>query len=196
MCDQVALEGIDLLAKRRAGVRHRTLDRISAVTRRLESLEPDDLRRRERDAARDRVLELTHVAGPRLLFEVPDELGRELDHVAQPVTLAVLARELAREQRDVPLPLAQWWDDQIDHVEPIVEVLAEPSGLDLLREIAMRRRDHAYIDLLDLRRTEWLDLAFLEHAQELGLQRQRELADFVDEQRAAVGLHEVALVRR
>ena len=40
--------------------------------------------------------------------------------------------------------------------------------------------------------TDALHLRALEHAQELGLQRQRQLADLVEEQRAAVGRLEVA----
>src|SRR5690242_2879856 len=50
-CDQVALERLDLLAKRRARVRRRRFDRVSTVARSIQRLEPHDLRRRERDAA-------------------------------------------------------------------------------------------------------------------------------------------------
>ncbi len=52
--------------------------------------------------------------------------------------------------------------------------------------------DDAHVHLLDPRRSQRLHLAFLEDAQQLGLHRQRQLADLVEQQRAAVGLGEVA----
>ena len=42
---------------------------------------------------------------------------------------------------------------------------------------------------------EAFDFAFLQHAQQLGLQRQRHLGDFVEQQRAALRLLELAGVR-
>src|SRR5262249_55642712 len=154
---------------------------VGALERSVQRLEPDELGRRERDAACDRVLELPHVAWPWLVLEVLDELGRELDDVPKPVTLAVLACELACEERNIAVALAERRHDQLDHVEPVVEVLAEAPRLDLRGEIAMGRRDDAPVDLLDLRRAERLDLALLQDAQQLGLQRERQLTDLVDE---------------
>jgi hypothetical protein len=100
-----------------------------------------------------------------------DELGRELDDVAKPVALAVLARELARERRDVCLAFAQRGHDELDYIEPIVEVLAELPRLDCRGEIAVGRCDDAHIDLLHLRRADRLDLALLQDTQQLGLER-------------------------
>ena len=59
----------------------------------------------------------------------------------------------------------------------------------------MRRRDHAHVDRDRLRRADRPHLALLQHAQELDLQRHRHVADLVQEQRAAVGRLEQALVR-
>ena len=80
-------------------------------------------------------------------------------------------------------------------VEPVVEVLAELARRLLRVEVAMRRRDHAHVDRNRLRRAHRPHLAFLQHAQQLHLQRQRHVADLVEEQRAAVGRLEQALVR-
>jgi len=121
-------------AERRPCIRQRTVTRVAAVVRHVQCFEPDDPRRRKCDATGDRVLELTHVAGPWLSLEMFDELGRELDDVAKPVALAVLARELARERRDVRLAFAQRWHDELDHVEPVV--------LELVRELG-RQQLHA-----------------------------------------------------
>jgi hypothetical protein len=49
------------------------------------------------------------------------------------------------------------------------------------------RRDDADVDVRALVRADPLDDAVLEHAQELRLERQRRVADLVEEERAAVG---------
>ena len=56
----------------------------------------------------------------------------------------------------------------------------------------MGGRDHAHVDGRGLRRAEPPDLAALQRAQELHLERGRHLGDLVQEQRAAVGLLEQA----
>ncbi|HKY35525.1 MAG TPA: hypothetical protein VJN18_06290 [Polyangiaceae bacterium] len=59
--------------------------------------------------------------------------------------------------------------------------------LDERRQISVGGRDHARIDALGLDAADAPHLAFLEDPQQLGLQLETELADFVEEQRAAVG---------
>ena len=56
----------------------------------------------------------------------------------------------------------------------------------------MRARDDADVDLDDPTRADGLDLALLERAQQLRLDRHRQLADLVEHERAAVGLREEA----
>ena len=79
-----------------------------------------------------------------------------------------------------------------NHGEAEVQVLAEMPLLDFLLEVLVGRRDHADVDLDRPRRAEALDLAFLQHAQHLGLRLGAHVADFVEEDRAAVGLLELA----
>ena len=85
--------------------------------------------------------------------------------------------------------LAQRRHDERDAVQPEVEVL-RGSGpcVDLGLEVAVGRGDDAHVDRVGVR----LDptrahLALLEHAQELRLDRERQLADLVEEHGAAVG---------
>src|SRR4051794_2430613 len=80
--------------------------------------------------------------------------------------------------------------------EPVVQVFAEPAAVDLDAEIAVGRGDHAQIDLDDLGPTDATDLLALEHAEQLGLHRERELADLVEKHRAAVRALERSGVRR
>ena len=57
----------------------------------------------------------------------------------------------------------------------------------MLLEVAVGRRDDADVDLDRLAAADALELALLQHAQQLDLHLQRQVADLVEEQRAAVG---------
>ena len=89
--------------------------------------------------------------------------------------------------------LAQRRHAHLDDREPVVEVLAEAARVHLRREIAVGGGDDAHVDLRCVR---WPPTRRIsrscERAQELGLQLERELADLVEEQRAAVGALEGA----
>src|SRR6185295_7119753 len=74
----------------------------------------------------------------------------------------------------------------------IQQIEAEAAGLDLLRQPAVGRRDDADVDPPRRGLADAPELAFLEHAQQLGLRPRRQLADFVEEQRSAVGFLEDA----
>src|SRR4029079_12299142 len=74
-----------------------------------------------------------------------------------------------------------------EHVEPVVQLLAELAVLDPLLEVEDGRADQPDIDLDGLRPPDALELALLQRAQELDLDLDRQVADLVEEQRAAVG---------
>jgi hypothetical protein len=78
-------------------------------------------------------------------------------------------------------------------VQAEVQVLAELALLDLAAQILPGRRDHPQVDLLGLGAADPAQLALLEHPQELGLEIERQLAEFVEEHRAARGQLEGAL---
>ena len=60
------------------------------------------------------------------------------------------------------------------------------------KEVAVRRGDEADVDLDRLRTADPLELLLLQDAQQLRLELERDLADLVEEQRAAVGHLEAA----
>ena len=97
------------------------------------------------------------------------------------------------EQPEVPGALAKRRELQDRDREPVEEVFAEPAGGDLLGQRAVRRGDDAHVDLDRLGGADADDLAFLEHAQQLHLRGAGQLAELVEEERAAVGGLEVAL---
>jgi hypothetical protein len=103
-------------------------------------------------------------------------------------------RKWLASRRHVLLALAHRRQLDVDHAQAEVQVLAEVALVDLLAQVAVGRRQHPHVDLDRLVAADPLDLALLEDAQQLGLQRDVELADLVEEDRAAVGLLEAAEV--
>ena len=96
------------------------------------------------------------------------------------------------QQRDVLRMFAQRRDAHDDHSDAVVKVFAEIALPDLLAQVLVRGGDDAYVDLDVLVAAYAADPVFLKRPQHLGLRRQRHVADLVHEQRAAVGLFELA----
>ena len=103
-----------------------------------------------------------------------------------------LGEEMARQQRNVLAPLAQARQPQADHVEPVVEVLAEGALAHARLEVLVRGGDHAHVGLQRLVAADAVEVAVGEHAQQARLQVGRHVADLVEEERAALGLLEPA----
>jgi len=68
-------------------------------------------------------------------------------------------------------------------MQTIVEILAKRALLDHRQQIAVRRRHQADVGAQRARGAEALEGVLLQHAQELGLQLEGEVADFIEEQR-------------
>ena len=90
------------------------------------------------------------------------------------------------EQRRVAGALTERREADRDDVESVEEILAERALRDQLLQIAVRRCDEADVDAHRLDPADALELALLERAKELHLHLDGDLADLVEEQRAAV----------
>src|SRR5690606_31087979 len=90
-------------------------------------------------------------------------------------------------QHDVVATFAQRRQLQLDHVEAVVEVLAEQALVRQCLEVPVGGGHQPHIDLLRLDRADAADLAFLQYPQQPGLGLQGQLADLVEEQGTAVG---------
>ena len=101
-------------------------------------------------------------------------------------------QEVLGQRQDVLGAVAQRRQVDVDDVQPVEQVLAEAAVRQALFQILVGGGDDAHVDLLAARRPQRPDLALLQDAQQLGLQRGRQLADLVEEQGAAVGLDEQA----
>ncbi len=80
----------------------------------------------------------------------------------------------------------------VDDVEAEIEIFAEIAGARLGFEVAVGGRDQADIDLDRLRAADAIDLAFLNRAQQFRLEARMHLADFVEQQGAAMRFLEFA----
>src|SRR5262249_26057000 len=106
------------------------------------------------------------------------------------VPLTQLLDEVSGEQREVLLALAQRRQLDRHHLEAEVEVLAKLPLGDRRLQVAVRRRQQADVDLDWLVGADAVDLLVLQDTQQLRLQRQRHVANLVQEQRAAAGVLE------
>jgi hypothetical protein len=147
----------------------------------------------ERDAALDDVFQFAHVAGKvvgaqqfeRVGGEFGDVLAHQRAHACAGSGRPAAARlPGARRARDV----------QVDDVEAEVEVLAEAAALHHVLHVAVGGGDEAHVDFHRRGGAERQHLLFLDHAQQLDLHGRRHFGDLVEEQRAAVGRLEQALL--
>ena len=139
----------------------------------------DDLAAAQHRRALEDVEQLAHVARP-VVGEQPRHrlLGDRARRRA--------AQRVRDQQRDVAAPRAQRRHLDLDHRQPVVEILAQrarrssPGRTGRLVAATMRARWRQRLVAADA-----LERPVLQHAQELGLQRRIEVADLVEEQRAA-----------
>ena len=79
-----------------------------------------------------------------------------------------------------------------DDPQAEIEIFAKPARGDRCFEVLVGGRDDAGFEVLRLQPADPGKLALLEHAQQLGLQLQRQIADLVQEHRALAGGFELA----
>ena len=162
----------------------------------------------------DHVLELAHVAGPAVLAERLHRLGRDPPHrtvlrgpgqglpsigansrrgVSVEGPAGEAAQEVADERRHVFTAFPQRRHDDVDDVDPVVQILAEQTVGNQAAQVAVGCRDDPRIvDACRPFGTDLLDFAGLEEAQEQSLHPEGHLADLVEEDRPVLGQFELA----
>ncbi len=135
-----------------------------------------------------RLLELAHVAGQRMSQQLLHRLRRQLQ-----------GRVHLREQAlDQSLALALWPCPQrcqllAPAADSVIEVLAKRPGLHHGRQIPVAGADQPEIHRLRSVAADRGNTALLQHPQQPGLGQQRQLANFIQHQDAAVGGAQIAL---
>ena len=97
------------------------------------------------------------------------------------------AQEVRRQDGDVLLARAQRRHLDGEHVDAVVEVLAEAPRLHVAPEIAVGGSNDAHVHLAGVLLADALVAALLQNAQQLALQLHRDVAHLVQEHRAAIG---------
>src|SRR6266403_5419531 len=141
--------------------------------------------RREDHRTLDHVLELADVSRPRVATERIEAFAG--DHIDLPIhAKGKLVDEVTGECLDVvrSLPKGRYRDRE--DVQAIVEIVTKTLRSNHFAQSTVRRGDDAYVDLERVCSADTLELVLLQHTEELRLQLEGDLADLVEEQRAAV----------
>jgi hypothetical protein len=95
-----------------------------------------------------------------------------------------------RQHGNVRGAIAQRRHDDTEDVEAETKVGTEAAAGGFVLQVPVRCRDNPHVDAAGQILADSTHLAFLQHAQELRLSAGRELADFVEKERPAVGFFE------
>ena len=102
--------------------------------------------------------------------------------------------QAVQQQWDVSFPISQRRYGEWKHVQTIIQIGAEATGLDPHDQIRMGCRDQSDIGLLHCTFPDGLKLARLKKTQQPGLYRQRHFSHFIEKQSAAIGLLYMSLM--
>ena len=137
-----------------------------------------------------RVVQLADVARPIVPLEELQGLGLDLAGARPP---AIAGQQVLGQQRHVFQPLAQRRDVDPQHVEPVVEVLAEGALGDLFQQVPLGRGDDPHVGLDGRGAADALEDLLLDGPQQLRLLLQGDVVDVVEVERSAFGQVEAAL---
>ena len=138
------------------------------------------------------IAQFADVAAPGLGHQQGQGVGQQLGRRGAVAQRQVFAQHLDQ-GRNVAAPRTQRRHAQRQHMQAVEQVFAELATLHHGHQIARGGGHQAHIERHQLVRAQGLDLALLQGAQQLGLHAQRHVADFVQEQGAAVGQLELAI---
>src|SRR5690348_12908111 len=104
----------------------------------------------------------------------------------------VLVEEVISQMRNLVFPLAQWWNLHGHDIEPVEQIFTKFPGANSLSQVAVSRRHHSDIHFDRLSASQPLKLPILQDLEELGLETSIHVADFVKQNRTALGLFKFA----
>lgn len=145
----------------------------------------------EDDGPLDKVFQFADVAGPAPVDQGAHGFGWNLvDDAAH--FFGVLAGEVTGEKRDVVGAIAKGRGGDGEDLEAVVEIAAEEFVAHHFGEVSIGGGDQTDIDGDGANATEAFERFFLEGTEKLGLEVERDVADFIEEEGAAVGHFEAS----
>ena len=101
---------------------------------------------------------------------------------------------MTRQDIDITLPCTQRRQANREYVQAIKQVQAKTVFVNRFLQVLVSRGNDADINLDRLGTADAVDFALFQHLEQLGLQLQVEIADFIQEQGSAVGHFNLALL--
>ena len=135
--------------------------------------------------ALDSVFQLANIARPAALVDRLQGIGGKTAH-RRVHRGRILMQEMPCQQHRVAGPFGERGDLHHHLGKPVIEVVAETLRRDHRVQVSMRRAHDAGIDRDRLAPADSFDRTLLQKAQQFDLQRQRNVADFVEEERPAI----------
>src|SRR5215468_5330538 len=99
---------------------------------------------------------------------------------------------MTHQKRNVPRTVPQWRNPNRENVQSKIEILAKLFVPDHLFKISVRGSHQPHIHALRACASQPLKLLLLDHAQQLGLQFQRNVTNFVEKERPPIRQLETA----
>src|SRR5829696_2847636 len=94
-------------------------------------------------------------------------------------TCRITIHKVRHQHRNVFYPLTEWWKGDGEYIEAVIEIHSEKLLRDQPGEILIGCGHHAYTDAPGMRAAQALELLLLQNAQQLRLQFERNIADFI-----------------
>src|SRR6266550_2250823 len=146
---------------------------------------------REQDSALDEVFEFADVTGPGIMREGVHGIGGNVFDILVELAAESL-HEIANQQREIFGALAERGNLNGENIQTVIEVAAKGALGNAFRKILIRGGDDADVHALRAIAAEPFEFLLLQHAKKLRLKFEGKVADFVEEERAAVGEFEAA----
>src|SRR4029077_14483560 len=141
---------------------------------------------RENHAALDEVFKLANVAWPLSVHECIHRLSRN-----KPDALLHLAgsaqNKIVHEQRHVFTSITKWRDLDWENIQSVKQVFAKLVVADHAVQVAVRCSNQAHIDMCGSCASQTFKFPLLKRTQQLWLQVEADVADFVQKETAAIG---------
>ena len=146
---------------------------------------PQNRARRHDYRPLNEILQFADVTRPMMAFErFHHFLGDAVDRFV--LSLGELSNEVSCQKRDIAVSFPQGRQVDGKDIQPVVKIGAKLLLLDHAPQVLIGRRDHAHVHWDGAAATKALDLPLLQNAQEFRLEFQGKVADFIEEQRAAI----------
>src|SRR5450830_308387 len=146
---------------------------------------------RDDDCPGDDVFQFSDISWPLVCIEALQGLVCNLGDIA-PVLGGVFSEEVASQQHGITAPVAQRGKPQRNDIETVEQILAELPFRDQSGQVLVRGRDDTCRRRQVLMAADAFEASILQDSQKFGLERQRHVADLVEEDGAAGCLLELA----